>query len=103
MRRPISARAIGGAPFLGKAPQVSKTEARIQRGDRAALAVLADLDIDALVLGNLAREPRHVDPQHLSVLLLLKHIGEHAQTDHHHSEQKGEHRTYASACHLDPS
>ncbi len=44
-----------------------------------SLAVLADLDIDALVLGDLAGEARHVDLQHLPVLPLVKHVAEHTE------------------------
>src|SRR5262245_47128405 len=59
------------------------------------LAVLVDLDVDALVLGDLARESRHVDLQHLPMLPLVKDIAEHPEPDHGRPEQEGEHRIEA--------
>src|SRR5262245_44679061 len=64
------------------------------RGDEN-LAVLVDFDIDALVLGDLARKSWHVDLQDLPVLPLIEEIGEHAEPDHGRTEQEGEHRTEA--------
>src|SRR5512139_1293110 len=65
--------------------------------------VLADLDVDALVLGDLALEAGHVDLHHVAVGALVIDVARHDERDHDRPQHERHDRIDATlVCHRAP-